>query len=170
MENTNHTPLFQEAEKKFLSNDFSLAIELYNKSINTENNSENLHQCYLRKIQSYINLNKLKEAKDEYYNFSKIFDFEQFSQTYYEIIHFLRIEHQFPFILMILDLLSKEVALNFKLIVERANCLIFLNRLIEAESEINKALEIFKSSSEDNDIWLFITCYYKIKNTCRLKN
>ena len=66
---------------------------------------------------------------------------------------------------MILDSLFKEITPNFKLIVEKANCLIVLNRLTEAEREINNALEIFKSSSsEDNDTCLFITCYYKIKN------
>ena len=165
MESTGQSPLFQEAETKFLTNEYSLAIELYNKCLNTENNSGNLNQCYQRKIQSYVKLNKLKEAKDEYNNFSRIFDFEQFSQTYYEIIHFFRIEYQFPFILMILDSLFQEITPNFKLIVEKVNCLIVLNRLIEAESEINIALEIFKSSpSEENDICLFITCYYKIKN------
>ena len=62
MENTGHSPLFQEAETKFLTNEYSLAIELYNKYINIENNSGNLNQCYLRKIQSYIKLNKLYEA------------------------------------------------------------------------------------------------------------
>ena len=76
-------PYLKKAIEKFYKGEYKNAIEYFQKSIEQENINKYIGEIHFNKIICYINLKKINEAKEEYYNFSYNCSIDKYFETYY---------------------------------------------------------------------------------------
>ena len=151
--------------EKFYKFEYKSAIEYFQKSIEQENINKYIGDIYLKKIICYIHLKKINEAKDEYYTFSSKCCLDKYFETYYQIIDLFNRSRLAPFALSIVkNVISKTSIPQPEQIIEYAKCLFSLNRLAEAEYQIEEALKLMQTYGVEYG-WNFLLNYFKIKNS-----
>ena len=158
-------PYLKKAIEKYYKSEYKSAIEYFQKSIDQENINKYIGEIYFKKIACYIYLKKLNEAKEEYNKFSRNCSIDKNFDIYYQIIDLFNKSRLAPFALFIVQhLISKTSFPQPEHVIEHAKCLLILNRLVEAEYQIEEALKILKKYGGELS-WNFLLTYCKIKNS-----
>lgn len=150
---------YERGEHYFKNQNYKKAIEYYAKKISPDNKDN--HLLYYRIIQSYLYLNKPQDAFQIYKEFAEECSFDHYTQTYFEIIKFFIYTHNFPTAVKIINLF--KTSLPYEFLIEKAKCLLYLNRIKEANSVIEHVLKIIVSYNQEFNVD-FISCYFIIKN------
>ena len=162
-ENNTSNSFYSKGEKYLEKEDFGNAIKYFKQSINSEKENFYKDKSFYRIILCYIVLKEVQKADKYYTQFTECCNVHDYSITYANIINIYRMHGYVISAFDKINMILQKKTL-FEIQIEKAHCLIYFNRIKEANSEIENTLSLFQSKETFQFDYNLIECYFITKN------